>query len=461
MNAILMVQLRRQAVGELVSRFGDGCALIRQTFQEYYETGSTDEALLRYLREVAEKRNGAIWIADAYGQIAIELNYDDAYVGYESYARQNQKELAERIGTGDMVYTAYAGDGLYYSPVITVGCAIQKDGAVIGQGWHERYGEPHAERNALAACAADPTGATMYVTLEPCCHHGKQPPCVEAILASGIRRVVIGSADPNPLVAGKGVAILRSHGVEVTENVLREECDALNRIFFHYITIGWPFVSMKYAMTMDGKIAAYTGASKWVTGETARSHVQQQRHRFRGIMVGVGTVLADDPLLTCRMENGRNPVRIICDTHLRTPPQAQVVTTAEQIPTILATCCADPERQAVYQRAGCQVLCLNEENGHVDLRQLMERLGWEQIDSILLEGGGTLNWAALECGIVQQVQAYIAPKLFGGRDAKTPVEGVGVPAPTNAFRLKNSRLERLGEDLLIESEVEYPCSQES
>ena len=344
------------------------------------------------------------------------------------------------------------------APNPMVGAVIVKDGAVIGQGWHERYGEPHAERNALASCTADPAGATMYVTLEPCCHHGKQPPCVDAILTSGIRRVVIGSADPNPLVAGKGVAILRAHGVEVTENVLREECDALNRIFFHYITTGRPFVSLKYAMTMDGKI---TGASKWVTGETARRHVQQQRHRFRGIMVGVGTVLADDPLLTCRMENGRNPVRIICDTHLRTPPQAQVVTTADQIPTILATCCADPERQAVYQRAGCQVLCLNEENGHVDLRQLMERLGREQIDSILLEGGGTLNWAALECGIVQQVQAYIAPKLFGGRDAKTPVEGVGIPAPDDAFRLKNSRMERLGEDLLIESEVEYPCSQES
>ena len=145
------------------------------------------------------------------------------------------------------------------APNPMVGAVIVKDGAVIGQGWHERYGEPHAERNALAACTADPAGATMYVTLEPCCHHGKQPPCVEAILASGIRRVVIGSADPNPLVAGKGVAILRSRGVEVTENVLREECDALNRIFFHYITTGRPFVSMKYAMTMDGKIAAYHG----------------------------------------------------------------------------------------------------------------------------------------------------------------------------------------------------------
>ena len=172
------------------------------------------------------------------------------------------------------------------APNPMVGAVIVKDGAVIGQGWHERYGEPHAERNALASCTADPAGATMYVTLEPCCHHGKQPPCVDAILASGIRRVVIGSADPNPLVAGKGVAILRSHGVEVTKNVLRQECDALNKIFFHYITTGRPFVSMKYAMTMDGKIAAYTGASKWVTGETARRHVQQQRHRFRGIMVG-------------------------------------------------------------------------------------------------------------------------------------------------------------------------------
>ena len=346
------------------------------------------------------------------------------------------------------------------APNPMVGAVIVKDGAVIAQGWHERYGQLHAERNALASCTADPAGATMYVTLEPCCHHGKQPPCVEAILEAGIRRVVVGSADPNPLVAGKGVAILRSHGVEVTENVLREECDALNRIFFHYITTGRPFVSMKYAMTMDGKIAACTGASKWITGETARSHVRQQRHRFRGIMVGVGTVLADDPLLTCRMENGRDPVRIICDTNLRTPPQAQVVATADRIPTILATCCTDPEKQAVYRRAGCRVICLEEKNGHADLRQLMERLGQEQIDSILLEGGGTLNWAALECGIVQQVQAYIAPKLFGGRDAKTPVEGAGVPVPDAAFRLKNSRMERLGEDFLIESEVEYPCSQE-
>lgn len=346
------------------------------------------------------------------------------------------------------------------SPNPMVGAVIVKDGQIIGQGWHERYGQPHAERNALASCAVDPEGATMYVTLEPCCHFGKQPPCVNAILEAGISRVVVGSADPNPLVSGKGIAALRVQGVAVTEGVLREECDALNRIFFHFITTKRPFVSMKYAMTMDGKIATVTGASKWITSEAARADVQQQRHRFSGIMVGVGTILADDPLLTCHMENGKNPVRIVCDTQLRTPLQAQVVATAKQIPTILATCCADPKRQAIYRQAGCRVICLDKGNGHIDLVQLMEKLGQEQIDSILLEGGGTLNWAALESGVVQQVQAYIAPKLFGGQEAKTPVEGAGVHVPSAAFRLKNSSLTHLGEDILIESEVEYPCSLE-
>lgn len=259
------------------------------------------------------------------------------------------------------------------SPNPMVGAVIVKDGQIIGQGWHERYGQPHAERNALASCAVDPEGATMYVTLEPCCHFGKQPPCVNAILEAGISRVVVGSADPNPLVSGKGIAALRVQGVAVTEGVLREECDALNRIFFHFITTKRPFVSMKYAMTMDGKIATVTGASKWITSEAARADVQQQRHRFSGIMVGVGTILADDPLLTCHMENGKNPVRIVCDTQLRTPLQAQVVATAKQIPTILATCCADPKRQAIYRQAGCRVICLDKRNGHIDLVQLMEK----------------------------------------------------------------------------------------
>lgn len=350
-----------------------------------------------------------------------------------------------------------AGRGTgWTSPNPMVGAVIVKNGRIIGKGWHKRYGEAHAERNALADCAEDPDGATMYVTLEPCCHYGKQPPCVDAIIASGIHRVVVGSADPNPLVSGKGIKILRAHGITVTENVMREECDAINEVFFHYIRTKRPFVVMKYAMTMDGKTAAFTGASKWITGEEARNHVQTQRHRYSGIMVGVGTILADNPLLTCRIAGGKNPTRIICDTHLRTPLQAKVIKTAGEVPTILATCCTEKERIESYENAGCRVIRLNEKDGHTDLSELMEQLGEAQIDSILLEGGGTLNWAALESGIVKRVQAYIAPKIFGGKTAKTPVEGAGVPAPDGAFRLKNSVLTRLGDDFLIESEVIYP-----
>ena len=342
----------------------------------------------------------------------------------------------------------------WVAPNPMVGAVIVKYGRVIGQGYHEKYGQPHAERNALRACTESPKGATIYVTLEPCCHQGKQPPCVDALLEAGISRVVIGSTDPNPLVAGKGIRILRERGVEVVEHVLQEECDQLNEVFFHYIQTGTPFVVMKYAMTMDGKIATYTGASKWITGEKARAHVQEQRHRYSAIMVGVGTVLADDPMLTCRMERGKNPIRIICDSMLRTPLNAQLVKTAGKVHTIIATCCTNQEKQRPYQEAGCQILVVKEQNGRVDLQALMEKLGREGIDSILLEGGGSLNWAALKSGIVQKVQTYIAPKLFGGTEAKTPIEGMGVELPAEAIHLKNSKTYLLGEDFLIESEVD-------
>ena len=341
----------------------------------------------------------------------------------------------------------------FTAPNPMVGAVIVKNGRIIGQGYHRKYGGLHAEREALAACTEEPKGASIYVTLEPCCHYGKQPPCVNAILEAGIRRVIIGSSDPNPLVAGKGIRILKDHGIEVTENILKEECDKLNEAFFYYIQNKKPYVVMKYAMTMDGKIAAYTGESKWVTGEAARIHVQEQRLKYTGIMVGVGTVLADDPMLTCRLENSRNPVRIICDSHLRTPLTSKIVRTAKTIPTILASSSKDQQKIKNYEELGCQVLYVPEKNGHIDLNRLMELLGAAKIDSILLEGGGSLNWSALECGIVQKVQTYIAPKLFGGEEAKTPVEGKGFPDPASAVLLKNSEIIRLGDDFLIESEV--------
>lgn len=354
---------------------------------------------------------------------------------------------------------ARKGQG-YTAPNPMVGAVLVKDGKIIGQGWHEQYGKAHAERNALLSCTESPQGATLYVTLEPCCHQGRQPPCTDAILEAGISRVVIGSADPNPLVSGKGVRILREHNIAVTENILQKECDRLNQVFFHYIRTKRPFVVMKYAMTMDGKIAACTGKSRWITGECARNHVHQLRHRYTGIMVGIGTVLADDLLLTCRIPEGKNPVRIVCDTHLRTPLTARIVATARLSPVILATCCTDREKWHVYEEAGCHIVLTAQKENHVDLNQLMEILGQKQIDSILLEGGGALNWAALESGIVQKVFAYIAPKLLGGQTAKTPVEGTGAPSPSHAAMLTNCTITPLGEDFLIESEVIPPCSQE-
>ncbi len=349
------------------------------------------------------------------------------------------------------VALARRGTG-WTAPNPLVGAVVVKDGKVIGRGYHARCGGLHAERAALADCTVSPRGATMYVTLEPCCHQGRQPPCTDAILAAGIARVVVGSDDPNPLVAGKGLEILRRGGVEVVSGVLREACDALNPVFFHFIRTKRPYVVMKYAMTMDGKIATRTGASRWITGEAARRRVHRDRHRYTAIMAGVGTVLADDPMLNCRIKGGKNPVRIICDTHLRTPLTSQIVRTAGEIPTILATC-AEPSLYGPYLDAHCQVWTLPERDAHVDLDALMDRLGSAGIDSVLLEGGGTLNWAALESGIVQRVQAYVAPKLFGG-DAKSPVEGQGVALQDQAVALKNTRISRVGEDILLESEVD-------
>ena len=343
----------------------------------------------------------------------------------------------------------------FTSPNPMVGAVIVKKDEIIGSGYHKRYGDLHAERNAFADCEArgiDCKGADMYVTLEPCCHHGKQPPCTEAIIAHGIKRVFIGSSDPNPLVAGKGTQILREKGIDVTEGVLKNECDALNEIFFHYITTSLPFVTMKYAMTLDGKTCCFTGESKWITGEAARERVHYERLRHSAIMVGVGTVLTDDPLLTCRIENGRDPIRIICDSSLRTPLECNIIRTAREVPTIIATVSDDKESIMRYEKAGCRILKTVPRNGRVDLSALIKQLGSERLDSILLEGGSELNWSALEAGVVSKVQAYIALKLFGG-SGKTPVAGLGVHTPAEAFMLEESKIINIGEDILIESRV--------
>ncbi len=359
------------------------------------------------------------------------------------------------------------------NPNPMVGAVIVKNGHIIGEGYHHRCGGPHAERNALASCAEDPAGAVMYVTLEPCCHQGRTPPCTDAILESGIAHVVIGSRDPNPKAAD-GAEILRRNGISVTEHFLQDECDAINEGFFHYVTTGRPYVAMKYAMTADGKIASRTGASKWITSREAREHVHELRRQYTGILAGIGTVLADDPLLNCRAEEPsaledrlseslRQPVRIICDSSLRIPTDSRICRTAGQYRTVIAYTHGTREKCFALEALGITLLELPEENGHVSLPSLMDTLGRMEIDSILLEGGGTLNEAMLRAGLVQKVYAYVAPLLLGGRDAKTPVEGIGFPTPGEGIRLSAPAVSSVGSDLLLEFKLmRYSqCLQES
>ena len=347
---------------------------------------------------------------------------------------------------------AWQGAG-WTNPNPMVGAVIVKDGNIIGEGYHEACGQLHAERNALARLTESAQGATMYVTLEPCCHQGRTPPCTDAVIQHGLARVVIGSRDPNPLVSGKGVEILRNHGIQVDTDFLREECDALNPVFFHYITTGTPYVVMKYAMTLDGKIASYTGASQWITGETARKHVHRLRGRYSAILAGIGTVLADDPMLNCRVPGAHQPLRIVADSRLQIPLHCALVETAREYPTVVACAQGDPSKKETLTEKGVTVLELPGPEGRVDLNGLVEWLGGQKKDSLLIEGGGTLHEAALRAGIVHHLCAYIAPKLLGGKEAKTPVEGQGAPDPDAGPRLSHPQITRLGEDLLLEYDV--------
>ena len=369
-------------------------------------------------------------------------------LGGSDFFMQKKEEYMRRA-----LELARKGEG-HTSPNPMVGCVVVKDGRIISEGYHEKYGECHAERNALTRCTEDTAGADLYVTLEPCCHQGKTPPCTDIIIEKKIARVFVGSMDSNPLVAGKGVQILRDHGIYVETGILDAECRKLNEVFYHYIATKTPFVVMKYAMTLDGKIACATGDSKWVTGEIARTQVHRMRGRYRGIMVGIGTVLADDPMLNCRVEGGVDPVRIICDSNLHIPTESQIVKTASDIETIVACSqeALESERKQEKIRrlkeAGIQIIGTEGAHG-VNLVELMKKLGGQNIDSILLEGGGTLNASALEDGIVNKVYAYIAGKLIGGMDARSPVEGMGIDRMADAITLQNVEIEKLGDDFCI------------
>ena len=345
-----------------------------------------------------------------------------------------------------------AGKGAgHVSPNPMVGAVIVKDGRVISRGWHKVFGGLHAETDALSSCTENPEGATMYVTLEPCCHYGKQPPCTSAIIKAGISRVVVGMTDPNPLVGGKGISILREHGIEVCTGLLEKEIRYQNRIFIKYITQHRPWIVLKWAMTLDGRIAAASGDSRWVSCEESRHYVHTLRGRYMGIMAGIGTVLADNPMLNCRTDGMRQPVRIIVDSHASLPEDSAIARTAGEYRTVLAhTTDAMQERLEPLHGCGIEtVACAATENGMVDLDDLMSRLGATGIDSVLVEGGAELDWSLVSASLADEHYIFVAPKIIGGKAAKGPVGGNGFGKMSDALGLDIESVTTSGEDILI------------
>lgn len=356
-----------------------------------------------------------------------------------------------------------------------VGAVIVKDGVIVGEGYHQRAGEPHAEIYALREAGEKARGATMYVTLEPCSHWGRTPPCAEAIIEAGIKRVVVAMIDPNPKVSGRGVELLRQAGIEVEVGLGREEAARLNEVFLTYIQRKRPFVLLKAGMSLDGKVAAATGDTKYITGPEARAEVHRLRREYAAILVGVNTVLADDPSLTARtgadleieLPEAHQPVRIIVDTHLRVPVTARVVSGNLPGRTIIASVEPDRARKLELERHGVEVWGFpKDSSGMVPLGDLLARLAAEQISSLLVEGGPTVHWSFLQEGLADKILFFYAPVLIGGREAPSAIEGRGFPNVGSALRLRSVTWREFGDDLAVEGYVraeggEGPCLRES
>lgn len=342
------------------------------------------------------------------------------------------------------------------SPNPMVGAVIfDAKGRQLAAAHHDRAGAPHAEVQALAKAGAKARGATLYTNLEPCTHHGRTPPCADALIAAGVKRVVVAMEDPDDRVRGGGVRKLREAGVEVSLGVLEEEARRLNRFYVKQRSTGLPWVTAKWAMTLDGKIATVTGDARWVTGEQARNHGHLLRHQHDAILVGVETVLADDPRLTARPESKagrtpRQPLKVVVDSHLRTPPDAQLLQEGQ---ILIATLPGSEERAAWLKAAGADVQAFTAERGRVDLVALMRALAQRGVLSVLAEGGERIHGSLFEKELIDAVAAYIAPKVAGGGEAPGPVGGGGVELMAKAPKLGDVRVERLGDDLLVSGDV--------
>lgn len=336
------------------------------------------------------------------------------------------------------------------SPNPMVGCVIvNEDGEIVGEGYHHKAGQPHAEVMALRDAGKAARGCTAYVTLEPCSHQGRTGPCCVALFAAGIKRVVVACTDPNPKVAGKGIAYLKARGIEVEEGVCQEEALRLNERFFCWITNKRPFITLKYAMTLDGKIASHTGDSKWITGEEARTWAHRLRRQHDAILVGIGTVLEDDPELTTRMVKGKNPIRIVLDEKLRTNIMNAVINPAA--PTLLVTGMEIDENKAELLSVlpNVEILRLPFNEGKVDLQLLLEELTRREITSLLVEGGSQVLGAFKDAGLGDRVYAFIAPKLIGGQGALSPLGGQGSGLISDGWQLRQVETRILGQDIMV------------
>jgi diaminohydroxyphosphoribosylaminopyrimidine deaminase/5-amino-6-(5-phosphoribosylamino)uracil reductase len=343
----------------------------------------------------------------------------------------------------------------YVEPNPLVGCVIVKGNKILGRGHHAKFGGPHAEINALKAVAS-PEDATMYVTLEPCCHWGKTPPCTDAIVKARIGEVVAACLDPNPKVNGKGLESLKKAGIKVRVGLLESEAKKTNAPYFKVTTTGIPYVIAKWAMTLDGKIATVTGDSKWISDEKARRYWHRFRATAAAVIVGVNTILRDDPLLTVRYAGTRRKLaRIVLDAMARTPLTASVVRTASRVPTIIVVGGKAPlARRKALESAGCEVLRIGTKRGRfINLKSLLQVLGKRSFTTILIEGGGEVIASAFEDGVVDRVLCFVSPKIVGGRLAKSPVEGIGIRAVRDAVRLEEVKLKRFYDTFLIDGVV--------
>ncbi|MDT3703983.1 MAG: bifunctional diaminohydroxyphosphoribosylaminopyrimidine deaminase/5-amino-6-(5-phosphoribosylamino)uracil reductase RibD [Thermincola sp.] len=345
------------------------------------------------------------------------------------------------------------------SPNPLVGAVIVKDGDIAGLGYHQKAGTPHAEVHALRAAGDKARGAALYVTLEPCSHYGRTPPCSEAIIAAGIKEVYVAMQDPNPLVAGRGIKQMQDAGLTVHLGLLEKDARRLNEIFIKYITTKRPFILFKSAMTADGKIATGLGHSRWVTGEAAREKVHRLRDWYDAILVGVNTVLADNPALTCRLPigEGRDPIRIILDSAARTPPEAQILNQASDAPTyIVVTDKAPLDRIKTLTSGKAKIIRISQDlHGRVDLRKLLVKLGEMEVTSILLEGGAEIAASFLDNGLIDKTITFIAPKIIGGHKAPGPVGGKGRAMMNQAIKLNDTCWGQVGEDFFIEGYPDY------